>query len=148
MHFCIPSFAVFDRGHPWDPVKRFELSGFLARTMDLRPAEELTNDTAGLDQTKTCLAEWPRGALTTDELARALTGKAASASLKLWDAYPVKYPVDGMDTNGLRGDLRQVFAQFEAFLADGSNKNPDNPKQPSILPVSSKVYNDGSNHRK
>jgi len=110
-------------GHSWDAARRELLGGWLTAVLGLHehagPDEEtetlLTNDGR-------CWSEWPCGALTTDDVARSVTGVDAPAGLKLWDVYPPELPEgvppDALDGETPRGTVRQIASQFEAFLGE------------------------------
>jgi pimeloyl-ACP methyl ester carboxylesterase len=105
--------------HPWFAEKRLRLSRFLADTLGLAAADDQLDDTVGLlEATDRCYPVWPQDALTLDALAIQLSGIRPDPDIRLWDVYrPVLLPVPA-DAVGLRGEVRQVFAQFEAFLND------------------------------
>jgi hypothetical protein len=113
-------FKSLPSDHPWDSEKRFLLSAFLAEHLHLAPPYEMEDDTADcLDETYTCFDEWPSDALTTDEIAVALSGRQPDPDLKLWDVYPLRVKGTGFSEEGLRGAHRQIFAQYEASLWNG-----------------------------
>ncbi len=77
---------VFSGEHPWDTRRRFAIGSFLAEAIGLRAAESLDNDSAG-DIATPCLDAWPTAALSTDDLARHLTGKNPTANARLSDVF-------------------------------------------------------------
>ncbi|NLB45813.1 MAG: hypothetical protein GX821_11725 [Clostridiaceae bacterium] len=116
-------FASIPGPHPWFNAKRYQLASFLAETLGLDPAEELSDDVLEtLGPEETCYPIWPSDALTVDELAVRLSGRHPAPGLSLWDVYPPKCPLPDLPCPGLRGDHRQVFAQYEAFLGQSGDE--------------------------
>ena len=111
-------------GHSWNAERRDLLGAFFQEALELpRPGmirpedeEDLLDPASGA-----CLAREGRN---TDDLARSLTAVDAPAGLALWDVFPPRVSVQGgamlsRHTNQEQRaqiDLRQIFAQFEAFL--------------------------------
>ncbi len=108
--------------HPWSNVSRYHLAVFLAQNLGITPAETLDDDTSGCldpaDPSNLCYGgAWPGDALTLDELAVSLTGvRPPDKGIKLYDVYKPPFDQDTYIHEGFRGDIRQVFAQYEAFL--------------------------------
>ena len=110
-------FASIPGPHPWFNAKRYQLASFLAETLGLAPAEELPDDVLEtLGPEETCYPIWPQGALTVDELSVRLSGRHPEPDLSLWDVYPPTCHLPETAGSGPRGDHRQIFAQYEAFL--------------------------------
>jgi len=114
------SFKVVEGDHKWD-LNRIDLVGrFLAANLGLPHHLSPQNEEVfPADKATQCLEKWPAEALTTDDLARRITGQNPPAGLKLWDVFPPDMPADAATIKPLYGhvcDVRQVFAQFEAFL--------------------------------
>jgi hypothetical protein len=104
--------------HPWFVEKRHQLAGFLSETLKLDSPESNYDDLSEcLSASMTCYPQWPADALSLDELAIQLTGIRPEATLALWDVFPPEASLPSDQFTGLRGDYRQVFAQYEAFLA-------------------------------
>ncbi len=110
-------------GHSWDASRRALLADFfvdalsLPRTAALRDAadEDLLDEATG-----SCFQGPPDG-ITTDELARVLTGVEVPSGLKLRDVFPPEVEIPG-DVAG-HDEIEQVFAQFEAFLKPIDDQN-------------------------
>lgn len=110
-------FETFPGPHPWNTARRYALGMFLSDALGIGPAEELSCDTDDcLPASYTCYERWPEGAYTLEELSRTLTGADPRPGLALWDVFPPLPGTDAYSHEGLRGDTRQVFAQYEAFL--------------------------------
>ena len=80
--------------------------------------EELIDDTIGcLSREDTSLKEWPKDAMSIDDIAISLSGiRPLSNDVQLYDVYPSRFNIGSLPVEGTRGDMRQVFAQYEAFL--------------------------------
>jgi dienelactone hydrolase len=104
--------------HSWD-TNRCQLIGeFLARTLEL-PHDHVREPPPPLIPPEdTCFAAWPDAALDAGQLARQLTGRNVPDELRLWDVYPIPEEAHRLPSGTLRGDLRRILAQFEAFLAN------------------------------
>lgn len=110
-------FKSLNGPHSWTNEKRYHLARFLADTLKLLPAKVLEDDTVDcIDVNNTCYEEWPKEAITADELAVHLTGINPDPGLKLYDVYKPPFDESTYDQKGFRGETRQVFAQYEAFL--------------------------------
>ena len=114
------SFKVVEGNHAWD-LNRIDLVGrYLAKIMGLPHQITLRDEKVfAAHEAPKCLEKWPAEALTTDDLARQVTGQNPPAGLKLWDVFPPDMPADAATIKPLYGglcDVRQVLAQFEAFL--------------------------------
>ncbi len=104
---------IFPGQHPWDTPRRRELSAFLKKTLDLPGAVE-EDDPPEADPPGTVLARWPSDALDVDALAARLSGRPRIAVKSLDEVYPsAPQPV-----NDARALSRQIWAQYEAFLAE------------------------------
>ncbi|MDF2725657.1 MAG: hypothetical protein K0Q59_5334, partial [Paenibacillus sp.] len=96
---------------------RYRLCAFLAKTLQLAPAADMADDTADcLDAAFTCYEAWPANARTTDEISALLSGIEPQPNRQLWDVYPPQGDCADSDAKGQRGEYRQIFAQYEAFL--------------------------------
>jgi dienelactone hydrolase len=103
-----------EEGHSWTDERRDSLTVFLSESLGLDPelkAVEYPEDMPG-----NCLESWPANALTTDALAAQLTGVPARENEDLASIY---LPGLGRDRNtrAIRGPIRQIAAQMQAFLA-------------------------------
>lgn len=109
--------ASIEGPHPWFVEKRYLLAGFLAETLRIDPPDAGQDDLSDcLPASMTCYPQWPEEALTLDDLAMQLTGIRPNKDIALWDVYPPAVTLPADQCAGLRGDCRQVFAQYEAFL--------------------------------
>ena len=104
--------------HPWDEPRRHAMGAFLAAKLGLEPVAALAGEECAL--LPPMPEEPPGNALTTDTLARQLTGMNPRDGLALrnvftsiWDGQPMAIP---------RGDASKILAQFAAFL--GARPNP------------------------
>lgn len=111
-------FATYPGEHAWDSRRRMELSAFLAKHLDLLPAESIPDDTAeSLDASQLCWPAPPDDAITINELAMRLSGQRHPDDIRLWDVFPPRASGRFLDERPLRnGTHRQMLAQFEAFL--------------------------------
>ncbi|MDW7658361.1 MAG: acetylxylan esterase [Bacillota bacterium] len=109
--------ASIEGPHSWFVEKRHQLANFLAETLQLDPPELLRDDlTDCLATSATCYPQWPENALNLDDLAVQLTGIKPNKDITLWDVFPPDVTLPADQFTGLRGDYRQIFAQYEAFL--------------------------------
>jgi len=112
---------VAEGGHSWDAARRELVGGWLESALGLHehsgPDEELESLLAADGR---CYDEWPSESLTTDDVARSVTGVDAPEGPSLWDVYPPELPQGvppaALDEETPRGTVRQIAAQFEAFL--------------------------------
>jgi len=90
----------------------------LHEKLSIDEPEELIDDTIGyLSREDTCLKEWPKDAMSIDDIAISLSGiKSFSSDIRLYDVYPPRFNIGSLPVEGTRGDVRQIFAQYEAFL--------------------------------
>lgn len=103
--------------HSWDD-RRYRLIGsFLARTLDLPHTRVDEPDSPLLAADDTCFSGWPAEALDVAQLTAQLTGTPVSRKTELWDVFPIPPQAHTLPHETPRGDLRRIFAQFEAFLA-------------------------------
>lgn len=111
-------FELFPGEHSWDSGRRFAMSDFLSRRLDIAPAEEIKDDLKGcLDDSEICLKEWPDNALTTDELAKQLTGKNPPSDITLPDIFPPNVSSEALKRHtAIRVEDARLLAQFAAFL--------------------------------
>ena len=115
-------YKVVEGGHSWDSNRNRLLGDFLSNVFDLSSADGNDSFTGEklLPETDTCYPAWPAEALTTDELARQITGVKPAAGMKLWDIFPPACGIKKIDQITPRGDTRLIMAQFEAFLKSGA----------------------------
>jgi dienelactone hydrolase len=109
---------VVTGGHSWDAPRNVALGQFLARHLGLKrqPGRESEKEPL-LTEKDHCLDFWPADAHTTDALAEQLTGRRVKDGVRLWDVYPPSVPNSvPLEDIALRGSIRQILAQFEAFL--------------------------------
>jgi len=113
-------------GHSWDAARRELLGGWLEKVLGLHahdgPDEEAETLLADRGDEGRCWDEWPENAHTTDDVARSVTGVDAPEGLQLWDVYAPELPEgtspEALDEEMQRGTVRQIAAQFEAFLGE------------------------------
>lgn len=110
--------------HPWNNESRFLISSFLADALKLRDPEKLKKDDKNLlGEEAKCLDEWPGNALSTDNIARKLSGRNPPDALRLCDVYePNPMPKD-ISQLCPRGKTLDILAKFECFMSDGKMKS-------------------------
>lgn len=106
---------VVPGGHGWDAARIELLTSCLREVLNLPNATAVIEREELPGEVDLCLPGWPENALTTDQLARQLTGRAAVENLCLWDVFAPD-PCPERPESLERGDSRQILAQFEAFL--------------------------------
>lgn len=102
---------VFAGAHSWDTARRRSLAAFLKGVLGL-PGEVEHADPRIADPPGECLAEWPRDALSADDVAATLSGLPRARCRHLADVFPPASPEKGPR----RKLTLQIFAQYEAFL--------------------------------
>jgi hypothetical protein len=103
--------------HGWDRRRRGALTRFLVGSLSLPVGDAVEPARERLLSAKdTCLPVWPDRALDTDGLAAKLSGKAVQRGLKLWDVFTPAVAPQALGSGGSRDEIRQILAQFEAFL--------------------------------
>jgi dienelactone hydrolase len=106
-------YQVVQGEHRWDAQRRVLTAEFLAPILGTE-VREPAEDAPPLGEEAHCHPAWPGKALTTDELAEALTGTRVPDSVKLWDVYGIpEVREEGFPFE--RGSVRQIAAQFAAF---------------------------------
>ncbi|PZF85601.1 alpha/beta hydrolase family protein [Jiangella anatolica] len=105
---------VLPGGHGWDARRRRLLARFVCAHLGVLWQETVTDPPQ--PPLPACLPAWPRAALTTEQLARRLSGCDREAA-DLADVFPSDVPSEPVPL--LRGDPRLIAAQYEAFLRDG-----------------------------
>lgn len=105
--------------HSWDDRRILEVGKFLARHLSMaEPGSKFDPAEGLLGEDARCIESWPNAALTADALAEQLSGRRVADDMRLWDVYPPRVPSEiPMDNLTTRGETRQIFAQYEAFLA-------------------------------
>lgn len=111
------SFGLFEGEHPWDNKRRFALGDFISKHLAIAPAEKLEDDLFDtLDVDETCFEKWPDELLTTDELAKRLTGKNPPDDIQLHEIFPPAVAYDIDEQTAIRQNDAVILSQFEAFL--------------------------------
>jgi hypothetical protein len=117
---------VFEGEHSWDAARRRALTMFVCRVIGVVYDENLVTEPSAQPSPELCFETWPRDAKSTDEVAGLLSGgslpinggssKGVSKAENLWDVYEAPRLTDGTANPLLRGEARQILAQFEAYL--------------------------------
>ncbi len=102
---------VLPGGHGWDAGRRHLLARFVCAHLSVPWREAVTEPPQ--PPLPACFPAWPRAAVTTEQLARRLSGCDREAA-DLADVFPVDVPPAPVPL--LRGDPRLIAAQYEAFL--------------------------------
>jgi dienelactone hydrolase len=108
--------SVVSGGHSWDHARIHLLTRFLQEALHLPDAAPASEQSCLPESDGLCLETWPAHAITTDDLARRITGRMVPADLHLWDVFPPELLPERPDEQLDRGDVRQILSQFEAFL--------------------------------
>ncbi len=113
--------AVLAGEHSWDDSSMQLVGDFLAGVFQLAPASASFDPLvhAPLPPEDRCFPVWPKDALTTNDLARAITGKFAADGIHLWEIYPPPCTVNATEEIRARTEARQFLAQLQAFLKSG-----------------------------
>lgn len=118
MHSAIDAYMaeITDGGHAWDFYRRRMLAQFVCQACSVPFDSALVDETNSLPELPPCYAKWPSQARDADAIARHLTGYTGKTAQQLWEV--IKPDAASMQANlmNLRGDARQVLAQFELFL--------------------------------
>ncbi len=106
---------IFPGQHAWDERRRRELARFIKQTFDL-PGNVEDRDPDESQRPGEVLDRWPDDAMSADDIAAMLSGRPRQTVGNLAEVFPSQPgPVaDGKDLS------QQIWAQFEAFLCDGS----------------------------
>ena len=108
---------IFSGGHSWDRERHAALGEFLRRNMGLSNSKIVSFKAKGLQPPGNCFRQWPKEALSTDQLALQITGKRIQTRRHLWEVFiPVPAPHSKTEFPLRRVAPRQVCAQFESFL--------------------------------
>jgi dienelactone hydrolase len=111
---------LLDGEHRWDSERRILLTQFLCRTLGVPFHSDRIREDGEPADFPPCLPEWPAEALTADALARQLTGHRGEPAEHLWEVFrPNPEPPEPTYSSRLDVDLRQIAAQYEAFLKAG-----------------------------
>lgn len=106
---------VVEGSHRWDAGRRRLMMQYLCEKLSVDLDPQLLEETEPLPELPPCYPRWPDEAKTVDEIARDLSGAKRSAVQHLWEVFKPQCDVTThrpfADT-----DLRQILAQFEAFL--------------------------------
>ncbi|WP_156175953.1 alpha/beta hydrolase family protein [Hymenobacter terrenus] len=116
---------VFEGLHGWDEGRIKNITNYVCNTFGLPFNSSLVIDAKRNVPAASCYAVWPKQALNADEVASAISGKKTEAK-SLWEVFrPQPASVEWLnhDHPTPRGDLRDVFAQFELFLGAPANNN-------------------------
>jgi dienelactone hydrolase len=108
---------VHPGGHSWDEHRMHVLTKHLCEHFRMPFAQEKMVAEADLVDLPLCFANDSFQSINTGEIASALTGNGQLSTQHLWDVFPPQSPVDFPGNSAyVRGDVKQIFAQFEAFL--------------------------------
>jgi dienelactone hydrolase len=108
---------LLEGGHSWDAARRLLLTQFLCRTLSVQFDSIRMDEDNELAELPPCYPDWPAEALTADALARQLSGHQGKSAAHLWEVFPARVtPPEPSYSAILNTDLRQIAAQFEAFL--------------------------------
>lgn len=109
--------------HSWTSQDRFEIASFLARSLGLDPAFPEDDDALLPPLCDPALPHvvFPEDALTTDQLAQALTGVSMPEGTRLQDVFVPQFEGRPLDPASVRetlgpNEVMRVLAQFECCL--------------------------------
>ena len=109
-------FRVTDGEHAWDLTSTIMMVDYLTSIFSLNKAAFYNTSYKPLPKEDLlCIKNWPKHALTTDELACTISGLHISSQMNLWDVYKPRIG-SSVEEVCARGNMMQIFAQYEAFL--------------------------------
>lgn len=103
--------------HSWDEHRIHLLTKYLCDHFELPFAEEKVAAESDLTELAPCFPSNAFRSLNADDIAAMLSGNSQQSAQHLWDVFPPRISADAPEKSPfVRGDVKQVFAQFEAFL--------------------------------
>lgn len=108
--------CVVEGGHSWDALRHRMLTEYLCGKLGVSfDKSKIAESAPPLPPYFKTFETWPAEALTIDGLARHLSGRVSTAT-HLWEVFEPAKSLVSEENPFLRGDARQILAQFEAFL--------------------------------
>ncbi|HWL54213.1 MAG TPA: CocE/NonD family hydrolase [Chthoniobacteraceae bacterium] len=107
---------LFEGAHSWDRTRRSALCEFLCHAFKVPFEEAKIVEADDAPPLGDCFQSWPADAKTADQIAADLSGRTPAATQLAEVFKPEGLPSTPMEHPFLRGDVRQIAAQFEAFL--------------------------------
>ncbi len=106
---------LLNGAHSWDAPRRRVLCEFLCEALGVSFQENALVEPVDEPPLAACFESWPADAKSADQIAADLTGKTPVAT-HLAEVFPPDAAPALAETHFLRGEPRQILAQFEAFL--------------------------------
>ncbi len=108
--------------HAWDSERQYLIARFFQKVFELAPPDDIL-DSDLLSKDDLVFPEWHEDALTTEQLACALTGNEYPVDCKFEDVFKPRFEPEKTQVSYFRSvDARRVFAQFEAFMSNSGGR--------------------------
>ena len=102
--------------HSWDAERRNLIARFFMKAFAIEPPVK-TSDSDLLSEDDLVFQNWPKKAMTTEQLACELTGKKYPLTCKFEEVFEPRFKLGDSKENHFRpGNTQRIFAQFEAFM--------------------------------
>ena len=113
-------FTSTETTHSWDNEDFDVITSFFKDIFTLSDEKFESDNLILPDDVK---LQFPKEAITTAQLAQALTGKSAPEGIQLYDIFKPKYNGDYVNADEIvdnfgKGKLIRILSQFEAFLSE------------------------------
>jgi Acetyl xylan esterase (AXE1) len=103
--------------HSWDSDRQNLIARFFQKVFELAPPDDILNSDL-LTEDDLIFRSWAEEALTTEQLACALTENKYPVDCKFEDIFKPRFEPENTQVNHFRSvDAWRVFAQFEAFMS-------------------------------